>query len=329
MATTNYSGLSQRTVAWAVSEMLEHAKPIEVLAQYGMHKPVPKNTSIKIKFRRAIPMAIAPDLTEGVPPTTKAMAYEDVEADLKQFGDVIQITDVVADLAEDPVLSDATEILGEQAAETKEAKLWGIIQGGTNVDYGNGTARTAVNTKITLAKQRAVVRHLKGERARKVTEKVASTVAYGTEQISPAFLAFCHSDVESDIRDMVGFVPTEKYGSMKALPYEIGKVEDVRYITSAALNPILAGGFTTLGGMKSVAGVRVDIYSVVYIGKNAYGHIALAGKNAFTPMVTQTGQASKSDPLGQKGTVGYKTYFEGLILNEAWIKRLEVGVTNM
>jgi len=329
MATTNYSGLSQRTVAWAVSEMLEHAKPIEVLAQYGMHKPVPKNTSQKIKFRRAIPLAVASDLVEGVPPTSKAMQYEDVEADLKQFGDVIQITDVVADLAEDPVLSDATEVLGEQAAETKEAKLWGVLQAGTNVDYANGTSRTAVNTKITTDLQRKAVRHLKSERAKKVTEKVASTVAYGTEQISPAFLAFCHSDVESDIRDMVGFVPCEKYGSMKALPYEIGKVEDVRYIASAALNPILASGATTLNGMKSEDETNVDVYPIVYIGKNAYGHIALAGRNAFSPMVTQTDQASKSDPLGQKGTVGYKTYFEALILNEAWIKRIEVGVTDL
>lgn len=329
MATTNYSGLSQRTTAWAVSEMLAHAKPIEVLAQYGMHKPVPKNTSIKTKFRRAIPLAVATDLTEGVPPTSKAMQYEDVEADLKQFGDVIEITDVVDDLAEDPVLSDATEVLGEQAAETKEAKLWGVIQGGTNVDYANGVSRSAVNTKITTAMQRKVVRHLKAERAKKVTDKVSSTVKYGTEQIDAAFLAFTHSDVESDIRDMDGFVPCEKYGSMKALPYEIGKVEDVRYIASAALNPVLAAGSGTLSGMKSDGGANVDVYPVVYIGKNAYGHIALAGKNAFSPMVTQTGQASKSDPLGQKGTVGYKTYFEALILNEAWIKRLEVGVTDL
>ena len=329
MAITNYSGLSQRTTAWAVSEMLEHAKPIEVLAQYGMTKPVPKNISKIIKFRRAIPLAIATNLVEGVPPTSKAMQYEDVTVELKQFGDVISITDVVADLAEDPVLSDATEVLGEQAAETKEAKLWGIIQAGTNVDYANGTARTAVNSKITTTLQRAAVRHLKAERAKKVTEKVASTVQYGTEQIAPAFLAFCHSDVESDIRDMVGFVPCEKYGSMKALPYEIGKVEDVRYIASAALNPILAAGPTTLNGMKSEDGTNVDVYPVVIVGKNAYGHIALAGKSAFTPMVTQTGQASKSDPLGQKGTVGYKTYFEAMILNEAWIKRLEVAVTDL
>ena len=329
MSQTTYSGLSQRTTAWAISEMLDHAKPIEVLAQYGMTKPVPRNTSQKVKFRRAIPLAVATNLVEGVPPTIKAMQYEDVEADLKQFGDVIGITDVVADLAEDPVLKDATEVLGEQAAETKEAKLWGVLQGGTNVDYANGNVRTAVNTALTTKMQRAAVRHLKNERAKKVTEKVASTVQYGTEQIAPAFLAFCHSDVESDIRDMDGFIPCEKYGSMKALPYEIGKVEDVRYIASAALNPVLASGATTLNGMKSEGGNNVDVYPVVYIGKNAYGHIALAGKNAFSPMVTQTGQATKSDPLGQKGTVGYKTYFEALILNEAWIKRVEVAVTDL
>ncbi len=328
MAQTTYTGLSQRTTAWAVPEALDHARPIEVLAQYGMGKPIPKNKAQDVKFRRPVPLAIAEDLTEGVPPAAKALTYEDRPAKLKQFGDVIQITDVVQDLAEDPVLKDSLEILGEQMAETKEAKLWGVLQGGSNVDYANGTERTDVNTKITTALQRKIVRHLKAERGKKVTSKIASTTNYGTEAIDAAYLAFCHSDVEADIRDMVGFVPCEKYGSMKALPYEIGKVEDVRYIASAALEPFLDAGSTTLSGMKS-SGTQVDIYSVLYVAKDAYGHISLAGSKAFTPMVTRPDQASKSDPLGQKGTVGYKTYFDAVILNQAWMKRLEVGVTDL
>lgn len=330
MATTTYSGLSQRTVAWAVAKMLEHKRPIEVLAQYGLTQPVPKNKSQVIKFRRPVPLAAATTpLTEGTPPTSKAMQYEDREATLRQYGDVIEITDVVNDLAEDPVLENATMILGEQAAETIESLLWGTISGGTNRVYANGTATSAVNTKLTLNMQRAIVRHLKSERARKVTQKVSSSVKYGTEMIAPAYLAFCHSDVEADIRDLPGFVPCEKYGSMEPLPYEIGKVEEVRYITSPVLMPDLAAGSVTLNGMVSQGGARVDVYPIVYIGKDAYGHVALRGSKAFTPMVTNPGTASKSDPLGQIGTVGWKTYFDSLILNEAWMVRAEVGVTDL
>lgn len=332
MSNTTFSGLSQRTTAWAVKNMLDHARPVEVLAQYGMTQPVPKNTSDVVKWRRPIPLplsTITTPLTEGVSPSKRAMQYEDVQAQLKQYGDVVGITDRVQDIAEDPVLKDATELCGEQAAEMKELLLWGAISGGTNVFYGNGTQRSEVNTKLTTKLQRAVVRHLKNERARKVTSKVASTVKYGTEQIDAAYLAFAHTDCENDIRDMNGFVPCEKYGSMETLPYEIGKVEDVRYICSPVLNPFVGAGNATANGMVQSDDTNVDVYPVVFIGKDAYGHIALRGSKAFSPMIVNPGTPSDSDPLGQRGSVGWKTDFDATILNEAWLCRVEVGVTDL
>jgi len=329
MATTTYAGLSQRTVAYAAKEMLAHAEPQLVLSKYGLTKPIPKNTSEQVKFRRPIPLALAKTpLVEGTPPTAKAMAYEDVAVTLSQYGDLVEITDVVADLAEDPVLKDASMLCGEQAAETIESLMWDTLIGGTNVVYANGTARNAVNTAITLAKQRAVTRHLKAERAKKVTSMVSSTVKYGTEAIDAAFIAFCHTDCESDIRELAGFTPTEKYGSTKPLPYEIGKVEDVRYIATPILAPIAdAGG--AAGTMVSTTGTSADVYPVIYIAKDAYGHVALKGANAIKPMVRNPGTADSGDPLGQKGTVGWKTYHKAMILNQAWMCRCEVAVTDL
>ena len=327
MATTTYSGLSQRTNAFAAKEMLAHAEPILCLSKFGMTKPMPKNKANVVKFRRPIPLAVATTpLTEGAPPTAKAMTYEDVTVTLSQYGDIVEITDVVHDLAEDPVLKDSAMMCGEQAAETIETLMWGVLQGGTNVFYANGTARNAVNTPITLNKQRAITRALKAERCKKITSMLSSSVKYGTEAVDAAFIAFAHTDLESDIRDLVGFVPTEKYGSMKALPYEIGKVEDVRYILTPVLSSIEdAGGVEN--GMVSAGGVNADIYPVVYAGKDAYGHVALKGANAMTPSIINPGTIDKSDPLGQKGIVGWKTYHKSFIANQAWMARLEVGAT--
>ncbi|MEE4109096.1 MAG: N4-gp56 family major capsid protein [Halieaceae bacterium] len=329
MATTTYSSLSQRTTAWAAKEMLAHAEPQLVLSKYGLTKPMPKNTAEQVKFRRPVPLALAKTpLTEGTPPTAKAMAYEDVPVTLSQYGDVVEITDVVADLAEDPVLKDASMLCGEQAAETIESLIWDVIVGGTNVYYANGAARNEVNTAISLNKQRAITRHLKAERAKKITQMVSSSVKYGTEAIDAAFIAFAHTDCEADIRNMTGFVPTEKYGSMKALPYEIGKVEDVRYIMTPVLSPIAdAGG--AAGSMVSTTGTSADIYPVVYVGKDAYGHVALKGANAIRPMIRNPGTIDSSDPLGQKGSVGWKTYHKAMILNQAWLCRLECAVTDL
>jgi len=332
MATTTYSSLSQRTTAYAAKEMLAHAEPVLVLSKFGMAKPMPKNKADTVKFRRPIPLALATTpLTEGTPPTAKAMTYEDVTVQLSQYGDVVEITDVVNDLAEDPVLKDASMMCGEQAGETIESLMWGVLQGGTNVTYaGTASARNQVDDTISLANQRAITRALKGERAKKVTSMLSSSVKYGTEAVDAAFIAFAHTDLEADIRDMTGFVPTEKYGSMKALPYEIGKVEDVRYILSPVLSSIAdAGGTAATNGMVSTTGTNADVYPVIYVAKDAYGHVALKGSEAVTPTIRNPGTIDSADPLGQKGHVGWKTYHKSFIANEAWMMRLECGATDL
>ena len=327
MAITTYAGLSQRTTAYAAKEMLAHAEPILCLAKFGMTKPMPKNKANVIKFRRPVPLAVATTpLTEGTTPTSQALSYEDVTVTLSQFGNVVEITDVVADLAEDPVLKDAAMLCGEQAGETIETLMWGVIQGGTNVFYNNGSARNAVNTAITLVKQRGITRQIKAERGKKITSMISSSVKYGTEAVAPAYIAFAHTDLESDIRELAGFTPTEKYGSMQALPYEIGKVEDVRYLLTPVLSSIPnAGG--AKGAMVSTGGTSADVYPVVYVAKDAYGHVALKGAEAISPSIINPGQLDKSDPLGQKGMVGWKTYHKSFIANQAWMARLECAAT--
>ena len=327
MAITTYAGLSQRTTAYAAKEMLAHAEPILCLSKFGMTKPMPKNKANVIKFRRPVPLAVATTpLTEGTTPTSQALSYEDVTVTLSQFGNVVEITDVVADLAEDPVLKDAAMLCGEQAGETIETLMWGVIQGGTNVFYNNGAARNAVNTAITLVKQRAITRQIKSERGKKITSMISSSVKYGTEAVAPAYIAFAHTDLESDIRELAGFTPTEKYGSMKALPYEIGKIEDVRYILTPVLSSIAnAGG--AKGTMVSTGGTSADVYPVIYVAKDAYGHVALKGAEAISPSIINPGQLDKSDPLGQKGMVGWKTYHKSFIANQAWMARLECAAT--
>lgn len=327
MASTTYSNLSQRTNAYAAKEMLAHAEPIACLSKFGMTKPMPKNKANTVKFRRPVPLAVATTpLTEGTPPTSQALGYEDVTVALSQYGNVVEITDVVNDLAEDPVLKDAAMMCGEQAMETIETLMWGVIRGGTNVVYANGSARNAVNSVLTLNKQRAITRTLKNNRGKKVTQMLSSSVKFNTEAVAAAYIAFAHTDLEADIRGLAGFTPTEKYGSMKAIPYEIGKVEDVRYVLTPVLDSFAdAGG--TAGSMISTGGSAADVYPIVYVAKDAYGHVALKGAEAITPTIINPGQLDKSDPLGQKGMVGWKCYHKSFIANQSWMVRAEVAAT--
>lgn len=337
MTVNTYGSISQRTAAWASKDMLSHAMPIEVLARYAMSKPIPKNTAEGAKFRRPIPFPPAnTPLTEGVTPAGRAMQYEDVPVTLYQYGDFVEITDKVMDMAEDPVLKDANMLCGEQAAETIENLLWGVLTGGTVVGYvsGTGTSRATLvaDNRLSTASTglnalRTAVRALKSQRAKMVTEMLAGSPNYATEPVGAAFFGFGHTDFETDLRQITGFVPVEQYGqSMKAVPYEVGKIESIRFVLSPALVPFYAAGSATTTSCKATNS-KVDVYPLVIVGKEAYAQVALRGANAMTPMVLNPGVPRGGDPLGQRGTVGWKTYYNALRTAETWMYRIEAPVS--
>jgi len=322
------SGISQRTNVYAEREMLKHAMPVMVLDKFGLSKRMPKNKSTVIKFRRPIVFnPVSTPLAEGVTPSPTPFGYEDVTATLRQYGMVVGITDVIADTHEDPVLNDATVQAGENIGRTIEQLTYGVLRAGTNVFYSNGSARSAVNTVITLSKQRAITRALKAQKSMKITQILSASPGYETRAVEAAYVAVAHTDLEADIRGLAGFTPVAEYGQRKPLaPEEIGSVEDVRYILSSDLESFPnAGG--SAGSMVSTGGSNADVYPILYFGKEAYGVVALRDQGAVSPTIIPVGMKTKDDPLGQRGYVGWKTWFAAKILNEQWMARLEVAVT--
>jgi N4-gp56 family major capsid protein len=81
--------------------------------------------------------------------------------------------------------------------------------------------------------------------------------------------------------------------------------------------------------MVSTAGTSADVYPVVYVAKESYGLIPLKGRGAVTPKVLNPDTPRGGDPLGQRGSVGWKTYFVAKILNEAWMARLETAASEL
>lgn len=323
------AGISQRTAVYAERQMLKHAEPVTVLEKTGpLIKPMPKNKGVAIKFRRPIPFAAATTpLSEGVTPASRAFSYEDVSVSLAQYGEVAEITDIIEDTHEDPVLRDLTMMLGENIGRTKEALNYATLRAGTNVFYANGASRVAVNTVITLAKQRAVLRGLKAQKAMKITNVLDGSPNYSTKPVEAAYIAVGHTDLENDIRGLAGFTPVAEYGRRQTIcDQEIGSVEDVRYVLSPDLNPFLdAGG--AKGSMVSTTGTSADVYPVLFFGREAWGVVPLRGQGSVEPTVISAGTKDKSDPLGQRGVAGWKTYHASLILNQLWMARLEVATT--
>lgn len=144
MPTTVYGDISPRTAAYASKELLERANPLLVLERFGQAKPLPEKSSKTIKFRRYNSLDPTPNpLTEGVTPSGKKMTATDVSASVVQYGDFIEISDVVQDTHEDPVLKEGMAVCGEQAANMLELVRFGILKAGTNVYRAGGAAQPA------------------------------------------------------------------------------------------------------------------------------------------------------------------------------------------
>jgi N4-gp56 family major capsid protein len=332
MPQTAYGDISPRTAAYAEKELLKRAIPFMVLEKFGQSKTLPAHNSKSIVFRRYTALDPTPTaLTEGVTPGSLTMQSTDVPCVLTQYGSMITISDIIIDTHEDSILNEAIELLGEQAAQMIERMRYGILRAGTNVVYGNGATRNAVNTPITLAGQRKITKALKRQNAEPITKALKSTPAYGTEPVAKAYMGLIHPDMESDVRNILGadgkaaFVPVEKYGSITPFENEIGKVEDVRYLTSTIFTPFAdAGG--AKGLMTSTTGVNADVYPALFIATNAYAIVALKGMFALVPMVVNP-KPSDSDPMAQRGRVSWKAMQGAVILNDAWMVRGEFAAT--
>ena len=326
---TSYGDISPRTAAFASKDLLIRGLPLLVLEKFMQGKSLPGRSTKSMSFRRYLALALATTpLVEGVTPTSKKLTYTDVSVTLNQYGDLVEITDVVEDTHEDPVLKETMGILGEQSAQTIETVRYNVLKAGTNKYYANGTARTDVNTALTATLQKKIVRALKRQNAMFITSIIKSTPDFNTEAVLPCYVGLGHTDLEDDIRGMTNFTDAKDYGH-GTTPFEgeIGSVGNVRYILSNIFTPYADGGGAE-NGMVTTSGTSADVYPVIYLGKNAWAGVALKGKFAITPSVINP-TPSKSDPMGQRGSVSWKTMQNALILNDAFMAVAEVSATEL
>lgn len=342
---TAYGDITPRQAAFSMAGFLSRAIPLMTLEQFGQPYVIPTNSTQTAKFRRYymagatgsagsgtgnynVPVATTA-LTEGVTPVGKKLASRDYTVQLQQYGDYMEFTDVIQDTHEDypALLRQMMDILGEEAALTVETLRFNVLKSGTNVFYANGVSRSAVNTALSLSLQRKITRSLKRQNARQITQVLKSSPAYNTQPIEAAFVAVVHPDLENDIREMDGFVSTKHYASVTPFAGEIGSVEDVRYVSSTVIAPWADAGGAAGGNFISTTGTNADVYPVLYFAKDAFGVVALRGKSVASIMVVMPKPAA-SDPLGQRGTAGWKLWNATVILQDAFLVRAEVAATN-
>ena len=291
--------------------LIDNAMPKLVHDQFGQKRPIPKGKGKTIEFRKysPLPKALTP-LTEGVTPNGRKLNVSTLTAEVKQYGDYVELSDVLLLTAIDNNLVEATKLLGAQAGQTLDTITREVLVGGTNVQYAAGevNARNLLtggaasgNHYLTVDAVRRAVRFLKNQNA---------------EQIDGSWVGIIHPDISYDLmNDPEWKYPHQYQDTTNLYEGEIGKIAGVRFVETTEAKKIVGGGKDSR-----------DVYATLILGANAYGVTEIEG-GGLQHIVKQLGSAGTADPLNQRATAGWKAIKTAERLVEQFMVRVETAST--
>lgn len=291
--------------------LLERAIPAFVHNRFAQVRDIPSNSGTNvIKFRRYGSLtATTTALSEGITPSGSQLSVTDVSATVLQYGDYVTLTDKVLMETYDPVLTETSEILGEQAGDSLDQLCRNVQVASASAQYAS-TATTVATVDSTMKLDRAevkeAVRTLKNNNAKPVTSMINPSTGYNTTPINRAFIGIVHPYSTYDLDDATGWIPVEKYpNKADVMPDEVGSLAGVRFIESS-------NAYSTAGTLITT------VYGTLIFGQNAYAQTRISGE-ALKNIVKPLGSAGTADPLDQRSTSGWKATYVAKVLNANWI----------
>ena len=226
---TTDSDLSAEMRTFYSDYLIDNASPKLVHDQFGQKQPVAKNGGKTVQFRKysPLPKATTP-LTEGVTPSGRKLNVTGETAEIAQYGDYVELSDMLLLTAIDNNIVQATKLLGAQAGATLDTIVREVINGGTNVQYADDSVsarhllvggKESGNNYLTVSMIKRAARKLK---------------AMNAEKIDGAYVAIIHPDVAYDLMHDPDWVNASEYaGSCNIFEGEIGKIAGVRFVETS------------------------------------------------------------------------------------------------
>lgn len=310
--------------------LLERAIPNIVHDRFGQQRPVRKNSGDQPKFRRINSLnAVVQPLVEGVTPTPQQLSKTEVTGQLVQYGTYVETSDMVDMTNQDPIITEITELLGENAGESLDKVYRDTLVGGTSAFLANDVAaRTDIVTAQSEADYKKIVRALQNSKAKPWKDApIPGSDKVGTHPIASAYYAIVDEYAYFDLLGLTNFIPVAEYpdGGKSAMPEEIGSLGHIRFILTTEAKVYSAGGGAVGStGYASSDDTSVDVHTALIFGKNAYGICPLEGE-AMKMIYHPFGHGD--DPLEQRATQAWKATTDIVILNETFMYRYEFAVT--
>jgi N4-gp56 family major capsid protein len=272
-------------------KLLSTLEPRLVLQPLGKKQKLPKGLGNQVRWLRydAILGNTTP-ISEGGPPGETNFVTSNVTATVLQYGQFAKISDLLSDVAIDPVLSNLSERFGIAAAKTIEQLIVAELDAQSSTQF---VGAASSNATISLG---MVLNH---------KELVEAMIRQKAALIGPhesgSYVAVLHPNAEYDIMTDVqagSMLDLRKYTDPKqVLNGEIGKMYGMRFLVSDKMS--LYAGVGATGN---------DVINAAYvIGEEAFGVVELDG-NSVKMINKKHGSGGTSDPLDQIATVGYKIH---------------------
>jgi N4-gp56 family major capsid protein len=300
--------------------------------------------SMSVKWRRIENLDVVTsslsELTENGPlafgagRTAVKPTITDVTKAIAKYGNAILTTEEVDLFNVNSNTMSLMDTLGANAGESLNYAMTQEFANATKIRYASGAAnKSAVIAEMKLNDIKYAVNQLNRESALKVHPEANGSTNIDSKTVRTSYFGICHPDVEEDVRGLTGFVGVEQYGGYTdTFVSEFGSVGGVRW-ASSEMAPIETGAGTT-STSDVFRGTSVDTndlyFSYVY-GREAVGSVGLGEKHAEkiykmydrVPTVQliqhKPGSSGVADMFDEVGSIAWKAWFGGKILNSNWI----------
>ena len=229
--TSNSTGndLSDEMKVYYSDYLIDLVDPELVHDQFGQKHPIPKNGGKTIEFRKydPLPKALTP-LSEGVTPTGNKLNVSTLTATVNQYGDYIELSDVLMLTAIDNNLVEATKLLASQAGRTLDTVTREVLNGGTNVLYAHG--KTMRGALVGGDSTKANNDYLRVDDVRRA---VRALEVQNTPKYNGSWVGILHPDTKYDLMsDPEWQYPHQYVDTNNIYSNEIGQIAGVRFVTS-------------------------------------------------------------------------------------------------
>ena len=318
---TGSAGITGQYQKYFNRRLLPHAVQLLVLAQFGQKVPFPKEQgATQMRFTRGDVAAAANvgSSGEGIATTTfRDYTYAFIDATLVQYDMAAKISDVLSWTNLFDTLKNMTGVMGEDVALHADGKirdqLVADITGAGNRRYVSATQTFAGLQALTQANGAVTIND--------ILDAMTRLTITRAPKLNGEYVFIAGAQVARDILADPKVVLAGQYGSSKGLMTgEVGRWYGVRVVLGT--NPFIEDGTGAQGTYSVPANAANAIYRSWVMGTDGFGIPQMAGQSPFNPSIMICDKPDKSDPTNKFITVGLKTFWVTVTLNNQWIVSL-------